>query len=144
MAHPTRIFKTPEELEKAFNEFKEDLKEQANEWLRVQYVGRDGDKVEDPQKVPMTMEGFRIFCRPRYGCVKQYFDNKDNLYNDFVTICSHITEEVRNNQIIGGLLGFYNASITQRLNNLKEQVETEQINKEVPLFPDETDKKKTK
>ena len=31
--HPTRIFKTPEELEEAFNQYKINLKEQSNEWV---------------------------------------------------------------------------------------------------------------
>ncbi|MDV3685283.1 hypothetical protein CMU45_02675 [Elizabethkingia anophelis] len=121
--HPTRIFKNPEELEKAFIEYKEDLKEQANEWVRIQYVGKEGDRKSDPQKVPMTLEGFERFCYNNYGCVGQYFDNKDGLYGDFVAICSRIRSEIRENQIIGGLLGFYNPSITQRLNGLTDKTD---------------------
>jgi hypothetical protein len=123
--HPTRIFPEEKDLAKAFEEFKLDLIEQSNEWLRVQYVGKDGQRTTDPQKVPMTFEGFKRFCRKHYGCVEQYFVNQDGLYDDFISICSHIKEEIRENQIIGGLLGFYNPSITQRLNGLKEQSETE-------------------
>ena len=123
--HPTRIFKTPEELEQAFEQYKESLKEEAKQWLKVQYVGKDGERVADPQKVPYTLEGFKRFCRKNYGDVEQYFWNKDNYYNDFVGICSYIKNEIRENQITGGLLGFYNPSITQRLNNLKETNETE-------------------
>jgi hypothetical protein len=44
--HPTRIFEKPEQLAKAFEEYKENLKEQSNEWVKVQYVGKDGDRVE--------------------------------------------------------------------------------------------------
>lgn len=121
--HPTRIFKTPDELYKAFEAYKNDLKEQANEWLKVQYVGKEGIRVTDPLKLPYTFEGFKVFCRPLYGSVEQYFLNKDSLYNDFVSICSHIKEEIRCNQITGGLLGVYNPSITQRLNGLKENTE---------------------
>lgn len=134
--HPSRIFKSPDELSDAWAKYKEDLREQSKEWVKVQYVGKDGDRMEDPQKVPMTMEGFERFCFDNYGNVGQYFDNKDGYYEDFVAICSRIKKEIRENQIIGGLLGFYNPSITQRLNNLKEQIEQETINKEVPLFPD--------
>jgi hypothetical protein len=133
--HPTRIFKTPEELEQAFEQYKESLKEEAKQWLKVQYVGKDGERVADPQKVPYTLEGFKRFCRKNYGDVEQYFWNKDNYYNDFVGICSYIKNEIRENQITGGLLGFYNPSITQRLNNLTDKVETTIV--EQPLFPDE-------
>lgn len=124
--HPTRIFKTPDELADAWAKFKEDLKEQSNEWLRIQYVGKDGERMADPQKVPMTLEGFERFCYDRYGNVGQYFDNKDGYYEDFVAICSRIRTEIRENQIIGGLLGFYNPSITQRLNGLTDKTENQQ------------------
>lgn len=121
--HPTRIFKNPNEVEKAFNEYKENLKKEATEWLKVQYVGKDAERVVDPQKVPYTFEGFKRYCRKHYGEIEQYFTNQDNYYSDFIGICHAIKEEIRENQIIGGLLGFYNPSITQRLNNLTEKVE---------------------
>jgi hypothetical protein len=123
--HPRRIFKTPEDLYKAFQAYKDDLKEQAKEWVKIQYVGKDGDRVTDPFKLPYVLEGFYVFCYSRYGNVKQYFVNQDKEYDDFITICSQIKEEIRTNQITGGLLGMYNPSITQRLNGLKEQTETE-------------------
>ena len=129
--HPTRIFKSPNELQTAFNEYKSQLEEEAQKWLRVQYVGREGDRKADPQKVPMTMEGFERFCYENYGCVHQYFDNKDGLYSDFVTICLRIKTEIRENQIIGGLLGFYNPSITQRLNGLTDRIDTTTNGKEI-------------
>lgn len=121
--HPTRIFKTPEELEAAFELFKEDLIEQGKEWMNVQYVGKDANRVSDPMKVPMTLEGFKRFCRTNYGDVQGYFDNYEGYYDDFLVICSRIREEIRENQIIGGLLGVYNASITQRLNGLSDKQE---------------------
>jgi hypothetical protein len=121
--HPTRIFNTSDELLTAWDSFRQDLKEQAKEWLKVQYVGKDGDRVADAQKVPMTYEGFKRFCRPKYGDIHHYFENTDDRYGDFRDICSHIKEEIRENQIIGGLLGFYNPSITQRLNGLADKSE---------------------
>ena len=123
--HPTRIFKKPEEIQKAFLEYKDYLKGESNKWLKVQYVGKDGARKTDAQKVPLTLEGFERFCYDNYGCVEQYFKNKDNYYTEFVPICSRIKREIREDQITGGLLGFYNPSITQRLNNLKETTSTE-------------------
>ena len=121
--HPTRIFKTPEELEDAWARYKEDLREQGKEWLKVQYVGKEGERVADAQKVPMTYEGFKRFCYDHYGQVNQYFENQDGYYDDFMDVCSRIKDEIRENQIIGGLLGFYNPSITQRLNGLTDKQE---------------------
>ena len=136
--HPTRIFATPEQLEQVFEDYKHDLKEQSYEWKKVQYVGKDGDRVEEPTKVPMTLEGFKRYCRKNHGDVTEYFLNRNNYYDDFTNICSHIKEEIRENQITGGLLGFFNPSITQRLNGLVEK--QEMAIKEQPLFPDEPTK----
>ena len=133
--HPTRIFKNPEQLYKAFESYKKDVEKQSKEWLKIQYVGKDGAKKQDGQKVPYTMEGFERYCYNNHGCVHHYFDNKEGYYDDFGTICSRIKKEIRENQIVGGMLGFYNPSITQRLNSLAD-TQNNNVNIEQPLFPD--------
>lgn len=135
--HPTRIFKTPEELKIVWEEYKESLKKEALEWVKIQYVGKEGQRVEDPFKLPYTLEGFNVYCYKNYGLVKQYFNNQDGLYDDFITICSHIREEIRANQITGGLLGMYNPSITQRLNGLVDKKENNiKGSLNIPNIPD--------
>ena len=121
--HPTRIFKSPHELELAWKAYKDHLTEESSKWLKIQYVGKEGQRMTDEMKLPYTMDGFEVFCYNNYGTVEQYFKNKDGYYTDFVPICSHIKKEIRENQITGGMLGIYNPSITQRLNNLVEKVE---------------------
>jgi len=140
--HPSRIFKTSDDLMKAWDAYKKDLEIQSQEWIKVQYVGKEGERKEDPYKMPMTLEGFEVFCYYNYGNVGQYFDNKDGYYDDFVAVCSHIRKEIRANQITGGLLGVYNPSITQRLNGLNERTESTNVNHNInhnsePLSPDE-------
>jgi len=134
--HPTRLFKTPEELYQAFERYKKDVADkQSKNWCKTIYVGKDATPTKEPQKVPLTFEGFKIFCRKDFGEVEQYFVNQDQNYNDFLSICRAIKEEIRNDQIIGGMLHFYNPSITARLNNLTDKSETT-IKVEQPLFPD--------
>jgi hypothetical protein len=123
--HPSRIFKNPDELERAWDVYKENLKTEALEWVKVQYVGKEAQRMEDPFKLPYTMDGFEVFCYKNYGVVEQYFKNQDGYYEDFIPICSHIKKEIRSNQVTGGLLGVFNPSITQRLNNLSENVKQE-------------------
>jgi hypothetical protein len=133
--HPTRIFKTPDELLKAWEEYKSMLIEQAKEWPRIQYVGKDGERVEDYPKLPLVKDGFQVWCFKNYGTVEHYFRNTDGYYEEFCTICSHISKEIKADQITGGMLGVYNASITQRLNGLTDKSEV--VHKEQPLFPDD-------
>ena len=135
--HPTRIFKSPKELEFAWIAYKQNLVEEAKEWLKVQYVGKDGCRMTDEMKLPYTMEGFSVFCYKNYGSVKAYFINERDYYDDFTTICSHIKEEIRSNQITGGLLGVYNPSITQRLNGLTDKKEIDlKAELNIPNIPD--------
>ena len=121
--HPTRIFKSPDELEHAFTLYKEDLLLQASQWQKVQYVGKEGQRMSDDIKLPYTLDGFEVFCYKNYGVVHQYFENKQGYYDDFVGICTYIKKEIRANQITGGMAGVFNPSITQRLNNLVEKIE---------------------
>jgi hypothetical protein len=139
--HPTRIFKNDSEMAVAWAAYKDNVKKQGEEWLKVQYVGKDGDRKEDPSKVPLTLEGFKRFCRENYGEVEQYFSNQDKYYDDFIGVCSRIRDEIRENQIIGGLLGFYNPSITQRLNGLIEKTANENTNRNFDITMDLGDKK---
>ena len=132
--HPTRIFKTPDDLLKVWLEYKDDLKTKAKEWEKIQYVGKDGERVTDIVKIPLTLEGLKRYCWDNeMGDISSYFDNKLNYYNDFITICSRIRNEIRENQITGGMNGFFNPSITQRLNGLKESTDTT-INTNVRLI----------
>lgn len=137
--HPTRIFKSPEELFKAWEEYKATREEESKKWGKVQYVGRDGERREDFPKLPLTLAGFKVYCYYNYGNVDQYFKNQDELYNDFIPICSHIRTEIREDQITGGMLGHYNPSITQRLNGLTEKVE-KTTKKHRPIFGDKPKK----
>ena len=121
--HPTRIFRSPDELELAWQAYKNHLIEEAHKWPKVQYVGKEGQRVEDYPRLPLTQQGFEVFCYKNYGCVEQYFKNSGGFYDDFIPICSQIIKERQENQITGGMLGVYNPSITQRLNNLVEKVE---------------------
>ena len=131
--HPTRIFKAPEQLWEAFEKYVIETK--ANPRKKHVFVGKDANSDYELLERPLTKEGFEIYCYDNYGCVNQYFDNKDKLYNDFVTICSRIKQAIRRDQIEGGMVGQYNPSITQRLNNLVDKIESTVI--EQPLFPDE-------
>jgi hypothetical protein len=122
----TPNIKNEAHLIKIWSSYKESLKKEAEKWGKVQYVGKDGDKVTDYPKLPLTLEGFKVFCHETgIGYIHQYFENTDKRYNDYMGVCSRVREEIRYDQITGGLLGVYNSSITQRLNGLVDKKQTE-------------------
>ena len=126
--HPTRIFKTPTELKSAWEGYKESRKTESLKWPKVQYVGKDGNRVEDYPVLPLTYDGFQVYCIDNHGHVHHYFENSDGYYNDFRDVCSRIKQEIRDHQITGGMLGQFNPSITQRLNNLVEKTDNKNEN----------------
>jgi DNA polymerase II small subunit/DNA polymerase delta subunit B len=125
-----RNLNSPEQLYELFKRYKEDVK--ANPRIKYVYGGKEFEERAEPLERPLTMEGFEVFCWDEVGQVEQYFKNLEKRYDEYLPICSRIRREIREDQITGGMVGQYNASITQRLNNLKEQVE--QTNIEQPLF----------
>lgn len=122
MAGRPRNIESPESLWILFKEYVVDLKEKESEWLKVQYVGKEGERKTDPLKLPLTFEGFKRYCwDAEVGCIEQYFKNQDELYKEYIPICSRVKTSIRENQILGGMLGVFNPSITQRLNGLADR-----------------------
>lgn len=117
-----KYIETPERMYELFEQYKSKVHENP----RYSYqLDRNGKIVPIPLKVPLTFEGFYVYCYNEIGCIDQYFENRDKRYTEYVAICSRIKKEIRNDQIEGGMVGQYNASITQRLNGLAEKTQNE-------------------
>lgn len=98
-----------------------------------------GNIVPIPLRCPLTMEGFECYVMDHttitYPDLTHYFENTENRYSDFVPISARIRREIRQDQLSGGMVGQFNSSLTARMNNLTDKIET--TIKEQPLFPDE-------
>lgn len=135
-----RCIESPEKMWELFQGYLNLIN--ANPILVEDFVGKDGDRVLRQKTRPLTMEGFRAYGYDNQVTIKHYFDNQDNAYEDFCTICSRIKDIIRANQIEGGMVGIFNPSITQRLNGLKEHQETEiKGTLNIPNLPDIGDRK---
>ena len=143
-----KYIETPEKMWQLFCDYEKEVK--SNPRIKVEYVGKDGDRVNTPLERPLTMEGFECYVmdntRITYPDLSEYFDGKNESYKDYFHICSRIHRKIRRDQIEGGMVGQYNASITQRLNNLKESTENTNINHNTNILnidplDDSTDKR---
>lgn len=130
-----KYIETPEKMWELFTEYVEHVK--SNPRTKVEYVGRNGERVNTPLERPLTLEGFESYVSDKgvISDLSHYFSNKDGRYEKYVGICSRVRREIRRDQIEGGMVGQYNASITQRLNGLTDKSQIEHV--EQPLFPDE-------
>jgi hypothetical protein len=121
-----KYIETPEKMWKLFEAYRKDVKD--NPRHVYDYVGRDGAQVMKPLERPLTMEGFELYVADIDGMpndLSYYFANTDNKYAEYSAICSRIKKAIRRDQIEGGMVGQYNASITQRLNGLAEKTHHE-------------------
>ena len=129
-----KYIETPEKMWEYFEAYAIETKE--NPRYKIEYVGKEGERVKTPLERPLTIEGFELYLHREnvIADLGHYFANTNNRYDEYCTICSHIRKAIRNDQIEGGMVGQYNPSITQRLNNLTDKVETTIV--EQPLFPE--------
>lgn len=126
-----KYIETPEKMWELFCDYKKWAKENP---IKVQdFVGKDGQEVHRDKERPLTMEGFECFVMENsdlsYPDLTEYFEGKNESYRSYFPICSRIKREIRNEQIVGGMVGIYNPSITQRLNGLVEKTDNKQDGK---------------
>lgn len=135
-----KYIETPEKMWELFESYKEDTKN--NPRGEEVFGGKDFDRQNKRLERPLTLSGFDCYVFALEGIeslgVLQYFKNQDKAYDDYLPICSRIKNIIRTDQIEGGMVGQYNASITQRLNNLTDKTEVTQ-KVEQPLFGNEGD-----
>ena len=124
-----KLIETPERLMEIFEEYKAfTLANPRTKWVLSQ---KTAEMVAEPLRIPLTKEGFEIFCYNNYSDVHNYFDNTEGRYSAYKAVCTHIKKEIRNDQITGGMVGQFNPSITQRLNALKEQTDVTSDNEKI-------------
>ena len=132
-----KYIETPVKMWELFTAYKNAVK--SNPIKQHDFVGKDANEVYRKHEKPLTFEGFQNYLDDQgmIGVVEQYFENRDNRYNDYVGICSRIKREIRQDQIEGGMAGIYNPSITQRLNGLTDKREnTLKGELNIPNLPD--------
>ena len=120
-----KYIETPEKMWKYFEAYRAGVK--ANPRTKTVFPGKDAIPQHEPLERPLTLEGFENWCADA-GIIEDlsnYFANTKGNYSDYSTICSRIRRVIRQDQIEGGMVGQYNASITQRLNSLVDKQENQ-------------------
>ena len=114
-----KYIETPEAMWELFLKYVKWTKE--NPRYQYSLSTKTGEATAVPLERPLSQVGFRSFAADEGSTVNDYFANTDGRYSDYTTICHRIEEAIRRDQIEGGMVGQYNASITQRLNGLTEK-----------------------
>jgi len=116
-----KYIETPEKMWELFEAYKKEVKD--NPRIKVEYVGKDGERVNTPIERPLTVEGFKTFGAYKVGTLHHYFTNPEGAYDEYRTIITRIREEVRAEQFDGAMVNHYNSNLTARLNGLVDKKE---------------------
>ena len=120
-----------------FEAYRKSVKD--NPRVKVEYVGRNGERVETPIERPLTIDGFKTFCAYQVGDINRYFYNVDNECDEYVSIIARIKDEIRAEQIDGAMVNAYNSNLTARINGLTEKNETKITGEISPFNPFDID-----
>lgn len=121
-----KYIETPEKLWELFDAYRKEVK--SNPRKITDFYGKDGEERIKPLERPLTLEGFENYVADLdiISDLSQYFANTEQRYTEYQTICLRIRKTIKQDQIEGGMVGQYNASITQRLNGLVDKQEVQQ------------------
>jgi len=135
----TKKIETPEKMWELFLAYKKEVKD--NPIIVKDWVGKDADTVYREKEKPLTMVGFECFVCDNteitYPDLTDYFENKDNRFENYLPISSRIRAEIKNDQLSGGMTMIYSQNLTARLNGLVDKKETElKGGLNIPNLPD--------
>lgn len=119
-----KLFATPELLWEAACEYFEWCSN--NPWLKIDFKGKDADRVEMPTERPFTMSGLCLYL----NCGSAYFRSfkhdlkgkTDELSLEFATVIARIEEVVYTQQFEGATVGAYDSRIISRALGLAEPI----------------------
>lgn len=141
--HPNQLYSDAKALAQAFSEYLEMTDQRY--WEKVEAIKSGievGSLVKIPAKVPYQLSGFLIYMgltEPWWeGNKRSKTAQKDEIYLGVMVLIESI---VKNNQIEGAMLGFFNARLVAAMNAIGAKVEVSttniNLNKDVtPLSPD--------
>ena len=115
-----KYIKTPELLWEMFEAYRDKT---INNPRLIDKALQSGKVVQESLRGPLTLEGFEVWGYEHGVTLDHYFRNTNGAYEDYCAICQRIKKSIRQDQIEGGMVGQYNPSITQRLNNLTEKTD---------------------
>jgi len=124
-----KYIETPKELMQLWDDYKAQV-----EVDLIEQATSKGDVVTVAVRQPYLRSGFEAYVFRKKGfLVKQYLDNQDGLYDEYMGVITCIRKEWESDQVGGTLTGRFKApNLTARLNGLSDKKE---LNADVKVTP---------
>lgn len=131
---------TPEELWDLFKQYV--AHESESPLYKIEYVGKDGNKVQTALQVPITFEGFECYLADRQiiNDLGDYSCNKDKRYTEYTTIITRIRKNCFVQNFKGASVGLFNANLIAKKLGLIDKTENHNINQNFDITMDLGDK----
>ncbi len=135
-----KYIESPEKLWEYFTDYVQHEKD--NPMLKVEYVGKDGERVLTPLQVPITFEGFECWLADKdiITHLGDYSSNRDGAYESYSPIIIRIRNNCFAQNFKGAAVNLFNANLIAKKLGLVDKKEVQQTNIEQPLFPNDTTK----
>ena len=115
------IFTDPKVLRDSIQEYF-DTTNARTDWDGQNWVGKYGEEVVVKKRVPFSLKGLCIFLGVSSHYFSEFKKTQTFLANpEFLEVYTWAEDVIQTQQIDGGLLGYYNASLTARLNGLTDK-----------------------
>lgn len=136
MANPPikqKYIETPEKLWELFLAYVEH--EADNPMYKVEYVGKEGQRVNTPLETPITFEGFECYLWDKgiIGDLGDYSKNDGGRYESYAPIITRIRQNCFVHNFKGASVGLFNANIIAKKLGLIEKSQVD-MKVEQPLF----------
>lgn len=134
-----KYIESPEKMWELFVAYKKEVKE--NPIIVKDWVGKDAAAVYREKERPLTMVGFECYVMEHtpitYPDLTRYFSNQEDAYTEYLTITSRISNEIKNDQLNGGMTMIFSQNLTARMNGLVDHKKTElNATLNIPELPD--------
>lgn len=118
-----KYIETPEKMWELFEDYVKN--EVNNPMFKVEYVGKDGERVNTPLQTPITFEGFECWLSDNgyIGDLGQYSANRDEAYTEYVPILTRIRTNCFVHNYKGAAVGLFNANLVAKKLGLVEKTD---------------------
>lgn len=128
-----KYIESPERLWEYFTQFVEH--EKNSPMYKVEYVGKEGDKVNTPLQVPITFEGFECWLADQdiISHLSDYSANKGGVYDSYSTTITRIRNNCFAQNFKGAAVGLFNANLIAKKLGLAEKTENKNENTNIEV-----------
>jgi len=116
-----KYIETPDDLQRMWDEYKAQLPVDMLPVLST----KTGEVMYLPTQKPPTRWGFEAFVWSKYRHgVKQYLDNQDKAYNEYLGVVTYIKNDWTDEHVTGTMTGKYKApNLTARVTGVNDNVD---------------------